>query len=309
VELRVDREKLKARRLFVGTPMYGGQCHAEYTFSIARLSRVCAELGIGLRLHFLANESLIMRARNATVDEFLRSGDTHLLFIDADMGFDPMDAIYLLAMQDPDPAVDDHDVVAAPYPLKLLAWDNIAKAVKMGLADTDPRILEKYASRIVMAPTSGGPIVLQKPTEVNAAGTGFLMARRATFERFQAAHPGLAYTPDENLAAAGKAPGGFAFFDTGIDNKASNIAEELALFLQARPEATRDEIAAFVADPQVAMKRYTNNFLSEDYMFCKRVREAEMKVWLCPWMQLTHSGSYTFSASLQHVGALNPRLE
>lgn len=304
MEIKVNHETLKARKLFVGTPMYGGQCYAEFAFSIAQLSKLCAELGISLRLHFLVNESLVMRARNAIVDEFLRSGDSHLLFVDADMGFDPRDAIYLLAMQDPDPAVDAHDVVAAPYPLKVLAWDNIARAVRMGAADADPSMLEKYASRIVMAPTGDGAVDLQRPIEANAAGTGFLMVRRATFERVRAAHPGLAYTPDDNLAAAGKAPGGFAYFDTAIDNKAGNIAEELSLFLAARPQATRDEIAAFVADPHTSMKRYGNNFISEDYMFCKRVREAGMKIWLCPWMQFTHSGGYTFATSLRHVAAL-----
>lgn len=305
MEIRVDREKLRARKLFVGTPMYSGQAYAEFTFSIAKLSQLCAELGIALRLHFLCNESLIMRARNATVDEFLRSGDTHLLFIDADMGFDPMDAVYLLALQDTDHRNDDYDVVAAPYPLKRLAWDNIAKAVKMGWADDDPRILEKYASRMVVAPANGGTVSLQKPTEVNAAGTGFFMVRRATFERFEAAHQALAYTPDDNLAEPGKSPGRFAFFDTGIDNKANNIAEELELFLKSRPAATANEISAFLADPDAIMKSYSNNFISEDYMFCKRVRDAGMKIWLCPWMQLTHTGSYTFTTSLPHISALN----
>jgi hypothetical protein len=305
VEIRVDREKLRARKLFVGTPMYGGQAQAEFTFSIAKLSQLCAELGISLRLHFLCNESLVMRARNAIVDEFLRSGDTHLIFIDADMGFDPMDAIYLLALQDSDSTSDNHDVVAAPYPLKLLAWENIAKAVKMGLADQTPRILEKYASRMVVAPADGTTVSLQRPTEVNAAGTGFFMVRRATFERFETAYPELAFAPDDNLAEAGKSPGRFAYFDTGIDSKAGNIAEELALFMKARPGATAAEIAAFISDPRSSMKSYSNNFISEDYMFCKRVRDAGMKIWLCPWMQLTHTGSYTFSTSLQHISALN----
>ena len=285
--------------------MYGGQAHAEFTVAIAKLSQLCAELGIALRLHFLCNESLVMRARNAIVDEFLRSGDTHLLFIDADMGFDPMDALYLLALQDPDPSHDAYDVAAAPYPLKLFAWKNIAKAVKLGMADEDPRILEKYASRMVAAPAGKGAIKLRSPTEVNAAGTGFFMVRRATFERFEAAHPGLAFAPDDNLAQAGKAPGRFAFFDTGIDSKGNNLAEELALFLRARPLATRDDIAAFLADPRASMKSYSNNFISEDYMFCKRVRDAGMKIWLCPWMQLTHSGSYTFATSLPHISALH----
>ena len=304
MEIRVDHEKLKARKLFVGTPMYGGQCYAEFAFSIAKLSTLCAELGIALRLHFLVNESLIMRARNAIVDEFLQSGDTHLIFIDADMGFDPQDVLYLLAMQDSDPAVDEYDVVGAPYPLKLFSWDNIAKAAKSGLADDDPRNLEKYASRMVLAPRQSARVLLTRPAEVNAAGTGFLMVRRATFERFEAAYPDLAYGEDQSLRQPGKSPGRFAFFDTAIDNKATNLAEELRLFLAARPDATGKDIAAFLDDPGASMKNYSNQFVSEDYMFCLRAQGAGMKIWLCPWMQLTHSGGYTFTTSLQHISAL-----
>ncbi len=304
MELTVDREELRARRLFVGVPMYGGQCYAEFAYAIARLTLLCSELGISLRLHFHCNNSLVMRARNAIVDEFLASGDTHLLFIDADIGFDPQDVIYLLALQDPDASSDEYDVVAVAAPLRQVAWDNVARAVKMGVADVDPSILEKYAGRMVAAPLGGGALPLGKPAEVDAAGTGFMMVRRATFERVRVANPGLAFAPDNQPAVPGQAPEGFAWFDTAIDSKASNLAEELTLFLRERPGATGDEIAAFLANPAASMKRYTDRFVSEDYMFCRRVRDAGMKVWICPWMQLTHSGNYTFTASLSHVGTL-----
>jgi len=305
VENSFDREKLKGKDLFVGTPMYGGQCYADFAFSIARLSSLCTELGVNLRCHFHCQEALIMRARNATVDEFLRSGHTHLIFIDADMGFDPRDVLQLLAMQDSNPAFDDFDVIAAPYPLKQIAWDNVARAVKMGAADGDRRNLEKYASRIALYPVGSGSFPLRQPLEVKAAGTGFMMIRRATFDRFRAAWPALAFTPADQTTNPGTEAGDFAFFDTAIDSKTGNVEEEMALFLQSRPDATRDELVAFLTDPSSSMKRYSNNFISEDYMFCKRVREADMRLWTCPWIQLTHTGNHTFSSSLPHVNALH----
>lgn len=301
MELSIDDERVRTRRLCIATPMYGGQCHVDYAFSIAQLSALCAQIGIGLRFDFHCNESLVMRARNVTVDRFLRSDDTHLMFIDADMGFEPRDVLFLLAMQDEDPARDAYDVLSAPYPRKRFAWDAIARAAKAGAADQDPAMLEKYAGGMVFNPIAKGPFPMDDPVEASTAGAGFMMIRRATLERFRAAHPELRYANDPVMIAEGQPAELFAFFDTGIDNRAAHLAEELRLFLAAEPGADPAAIAAFLADPAKAQRRYSNRFLSEDYMFCRRLRAAGMKLWSCPWMQLTHSGSYTFSTSLSHI--------
>lgn len=303
MELSIDQDRLKGRRLFVGTPMYGGQCHVDYAFAIAQLSTLCAQLGISLRFHFLCNESLVMRARNLTVDAFLRSDDTHLIFIDADMGFDPRDVIYMLALQG-EGEEDGYDILSAPYPQKKFAWDNIAAAAKAGLVDGDARALEKYASRMIFDPITPETVPLHQPVPARMAGTGFMMIRRATFDRYRAAYPALAFHNDPQLVADGQPAELFAYFDTGIDNKTANLAEELTRFLAARPDASRDDIAAFLADPASSMAPYTGQFVSEDYMFCHRAQQAGMALWACPWMQLTHSGGYTFRSSLPHLAGL-----
>ncbi|MFZ5703682.1 MAG: hypothetical protein ACOY5R_00280 [Pseudomonadota bacterium] len=288
-------QRLKGRSLFVGTPMYGGQCHVEFAYSIARLSALCGQLGIGLRFHFLCGEALVMRARNEIVETFLRSDGDHLLFIDADIGFEAEDALQMLALQAGDSS-DRHDVLAAPYPQKKMAWDIVAQAAKAGVADEDPALLAKVASRIVFHPDSDVPVALARPVQAKVAGTGFMMIRRATFDRFRQAHPGL--------ACAGTAEGPFAYFDTAIDSKAGNIAEELRLFLDGRPDASHDDIRAFLADPGASMKTYGQGFISEDFTFCRRVRDAGMEIWLCPWMQLAHSGSHVFETSLAQLALL-----
>ena len=84
MEIKLDPVELAKKKLFIATPMYGGQCSGLYTKSMADLTSVCAKHGIPLRHYFLFNESLITRARNYCVDEFLRSDCTHLLFIDSD---------------------------------------------------------------------------------------------------------------------------------------------------------------------------------------------------------------------------------
>ena len=65
--------------------------------------------------HGIVNESLITRARNYCVDEFMRSDSTHMLFLDADIGFNANDVIAMLAMQSDE---SPYDVLAAPYPKK-----------------------------------------------------------------------------------------------------------------------------------------------------------------------------------------------
>jgi hypothetical protein len=36
--------------------------------------------------------------------------------------------------------------------------------------------------------------------------------------------------------------------------------------------------------------------LSEDFYFCKRWRDIGGKLFVAPWVRLTHSGNYTFGA-------------
>ncbi len=79
MEIKVEISELQKRKLFVATPMYGGACAGMFTRSIADLSAVCAKYQIPLQLYFLFNESLITRARNYCVDEFMRSEATHLM--------------------------------------------------------------------------------------------------------------------------------------------------------------------------------------------------------------------------------------
>ena len=269
IEIKVPIEKLRERKLFVAAPMYGGQCAGMFTRSIADLSALCTHYGIQVRFYFLFNESLITRARNYCADEFLRSGDTHLMFIDSDIGFNAQDVIALLAIQSENENDDNYDILAGPYPKKCISWEKIKTAVDKGFADEDPQNLEKYVGDYVFNPASGtGEIPLGEPVEVLETGTGFMMIRRNTFEKFAEAYPEQLYTPDhvrtEHFDGNRQI---MAFFDTPIC-----------------PD--------------------TNRYLSEDYMFCQWTRKAGMHVWLCPWMQLNHGGMMVFGGSLSDLAQI-----
>ena len=122
MEIQVKVEDLKKNKLFVATPMYGGMAHGLYVKSCLDLQNVMSKYGVETKFSFLFNESLITRARNYLVDEFLRSGFTHLLFIDSDIHYQPQDIVALMAL--------DKDVIGGPYPKKSINWGNIAQAAR-----------------------------------------------------------------------------------------------------------------------------------------------------------------------------------
>ncbi|NBW14174.1 MAG: hypothetical protein EBR82_39865 [Caulobacteraceae bacterium] len=199
-EIKVSIEELRKRKLFLATPMYGGQCAGMYTRSVADLAAICAKYQIPLQLYFLFNESLITRARNYCADEFLRSDATHMIFLDSDIGFNPQDVIALLALQDDD---SDYDVIGAPYPKKCISWEKVKQAVDKGIADEDPNVLEKYVGDYVFNPKGDQrEIPIGKPVEVREIGTGFMMIRRKTFEQYTETFPQLLYKPDHIRTAA-----------------------------------------------------------------------------------------------------------
>ena len=260
MKLEIKIEDIQKKKLFVATPMYGGQCAGMYTRSIADLSAFCAKYQIPLQLYYLFNESLITRARNYCVDEFMRSDATHLMFIDSDIGFNPQDVIAMLALMDDD---TPYDVMGGPYPKKCISWEKIKVAVDKGFADENPNDLEKYVGDYVFNPKhSQREIPLGEPVEVLEIGTGFFMARRKTFEQYAKAYPELSYKPDH------------------IRTEHFDGSREIMAYFDC------------IIDPD--SKRY----LSEDYNFCYHAAKAGMKVWFCPWMKLQHVGSYVFGGSL-----------
>ena len=194
MELRIDIETLRKQKIFVATPMYGGQCAGMFTRSVADLSSVCTKYQIPLIYYFLFNESLVTRARNYCVDEFLRSGATHLMFIDSDIGFDPNDVIAMVGMSSQNP---DYHVLCGPYPKKTIAWEKVVQAVNKGLVKDDPTQLERYVGDFVFNPKSGVErIAIAEPCEVLEGGTGFMLIQRKVFEEYEKAYPQLKYRPD-----------------------------------------------------------------------------------------------------------------
>ena len=266
-KLEVNVEELaKSRKIFIATPMYGGQCSGMYTRSMIELSNLLTRMGVPYEPYFLFNESLITRARNYCCDVFMRSDCTHLMFIDSDIGFNANDVVALLAMADDN---SPYDIIGGPYPKKCISWEKIKMAVDKGFADEDPNALEKYVGDFVFNPKVGSNrIPIGEPSEVLEIGTGFMLIKKSALKKFQESYKQYMYRPDHIRTA-------------DFDGE-----REIMQFFQAE------------IDP--GSKRY----LSEDYWFCQKSQAIDLKTWLCPWMKMHHVGSYVFGGSLPDLATL-----
>lgn len=264
--INVPWEEIRKRSIFLATPMYGGACVGMFARSVMDLATVCSQNGIGLLTYFLFNESLITRARNYCVDEFLRSPATHLMFIDSDIGFSANDVLAMLAMMGED---SPYDIVCGPYPKKCISWEKIKIAVDKGVADENPNNLEKFVGDFVFNPVAGSTqIPIGQPVEVSESGTGFMMIKKSAFATYKQAYPEKSYKPDHIRTEA---------FD-----------------------GSREIHAYFDCEIDPITKRYW----SEDYAFCQKARAIGLKVWLCPWMKLNHVGTMNFGGSLADLASI-----
>lgn len=269
VNIQVSLDILRKQKIFLATPMYGGQCAGMFAKSIADLTAMCTHYGIPVQLYFLFNESLITRARNYVCDEFMRSDCTHLMFIDSDIGFDPNDVIALLALTVSEDNNQGYDIIGGPYPKKCISWEKIAMAVEQGKAENNPGELEKYVGDFVFNPKNGTTeIPLGKPCEVLEIGTGFMMIPRNTMVKFAEAYPQYMYKPDH------------------VRTMAFDGSRKIMQFFQAE------------IDPG------SLRYLSEDYWFTQKAQEIGLRTWLCPWMKLSHMGSYVFAGSLADLASI-----
>lgn len=168
-------KKAKDIHLNIATPMYGGLCTTGYTKSFALLLNHLSALGVRVSFNFLDKESLITRARNDLVYLFLNSDATHLIFIDADITFNPLDVMRML--------LEDKDILCGVYPKKEIDWDRVKQGVKNNWHL--PTIASEYAFNSI----DEEPILLNfnsdKVVEVKEAATGFMLIKREVFDKLK----------------------------------------------------------------------------------------------------------------------------
>lgn len=159
----------------VGTPMYSGLASSAFQRSVMGLAKSLARGGDKLSTIFLGNESLIGRARNAIAWHFLQSDATHLLFCDADIGFDMPDIARMVGAQKP--------ILVAPCPLKAINWERVHEAA---LAGHGPDELSRFSGLFNIVHLPGSRIErADRPFEIKWGGTGLMLIERSVLEELQ----------------------------------------------------------------------------------------------------------------------------
>lgn len=181
---------LKTVRPHFCVPAYGGQMNEGFFMSFVKLINLFNLSGIHYSLDTIVNESLVTRARNSLVAKMMQfeGQSTHLVFVDADIEFDPVSIVKLL--------LADKDVVGGIYPKKSLPIDYVVNPIEN--AKLEGTLLE-----------------------VKRIGTGFICIKREVFEKMFDYYKHLKYNDNIGLDAK-YAPFKYALFDTSIDPNDNN---------------------------------------------------------------------------------------
>lgn len=126
----------------------------------------------------------------------------------------------------------------------------------------NPADLENLVGEYVFTPLEHNP-KMEEIIKVGEAGTGLMLIHRSVFEKLKEAFPENNYISDHSRdVSSGAEKKMHAFFRTEI---------------------------------------FEGRYLSEDYYFCKKWREIGGDVWLFPWAQTTHFGTFGFKGSVGHL--------
>ena len=123
---------------------------------------------------YLFNESLIQRARNLLASHFLKSDATHMMFIDADIRFNPNDIFPMMEA--------DKDIICGIYPKKEINWLTVKNAINAGVPDDQ---LKHHTGAFVVNLVdyqTEVTVPVNQPVEIWNGGTGFMLIKREVFE-------------------------------------------------------------------------------------------------------------------------------
>jgi len=204
--------------LVVATPCFGGQISVLYAASLFKLQQLVRSYsGLTLKVLFKDGDALITRARASLISQFLDDpAATHLLFVDADIGFEADQVVRLIEC--------GAEMCAAVYPIKRIDWEKVRKTIETARPNPAAASL-KYVFEV-----DDASAVIEKAgfVKVRYAGTGFLMIRRQALEKMCARYPHLQYKRDHSLDAAAASDQRFALFECIIAEDGTYLSEDFA---------------------------------------------------------------------------------
>jgi hypothetical protein len=162
---------LVGRKLMIAIPAYDGKLNIDSAFALSNLAVQVQPLGVKLYLTHLSGCSLITKARNSLVADFLKSDADTLLFVDADVVINADAVLRLMALS------LGKDITAGIYPRR-----GMDRKFFLDYYLDENNAMEFDANGLL---------------RVKRIGTGFMMIQRHVIEEMIAAHPEWAY--DNNV--------------------------------------------------------------------------------------------------------------
>ena len=269
-------------QIYIAIPCHAGQLTVQCTLSLNRLTAALAKRDVGYEIGVVCGSAIVHEARNELVASFLASeANTHLLFLDADIQFEPED---VLAMLDA-----GKGVIAGACALKRYDWARVRTAAARGAGDLESEAVDLNVhfdlERAVLTENPDGSVLASWGSDacvpVVHAGTGFMLIERrviaAVIEQEQAKAREARQALERLVSSA----------TLGKQRAAKAWAETVRRLLPpdiAYTRAGRPQHAVF--DTAIRAGR----FVGEDFLFCERVREIGETVWLYAPARTGHVG-------------------
>jgi hypothetical protein len=163
-----EAHSLAGRKLFIGLPAYDFKVSLKLAISLAKLAQHAPRHGVDIQIGSICGCSVVSRARNLLVNDFLESDCDTLLFIDSDINFEADDVFRLMAWT----AESGRDIVAGV--------PRTRSADKVYIAD-----LDEDAGSLTM--DARGLVKAQR------VATAFMMIRREVITSYVEQNPARQY--------------------------------------------------------------------------------------------------------------------
>jgi hypothetical protein len=153
----------------------------------------------------------------------------------------------------------------------------LAASKKNGHADDLQKITGEF---VVNFPHNKMPshINLGALLEVSDIGTGLMMVKREVFDKVEKAFPENVYLMLSDEETGARRPI-HMFFQAGLDEESKTY----------NPGGFPD-------------------YIPEDYAFVRMCRKAGVRIWLAPFMQTTHMGTFIYTGDMPAVASTGGRL-
>ena len=210
---------IRPMKIFIPVICYNRTGHTAFFFSLMKLILFCKDNGIALCLYPIVFESLVSRARNASVAHFLSDPDnTHILFIDSDIEFEPEEVMRLLHVNQP--------VVCSGYAQKWLSEDLMKEVFHSAVTPPNPLELCTKCSTHILRDEKGALPAPAPVMEGEYATTGFLLVQRRVFEHLMKKHPERKYVMDIDGYLGANADFFYDFFPVHINPNTKRYESE-----------------------------------------------------------------------------------